>query len=547
MKERKKSKKATNRVKVSLKISLMKNLLAYLIGDMKNRHAVKKIRTFFQLVDETVYTEDADMSVCYAAVKCALDTIMEDGVHEPELILDRILSIPKHAESMGELFESVADIDITSDLALYVENEFIDRLNYVSAIPVLASIRASISKFDKDEFDSYNEVIQEIRQNTSTFNKAVSIRSSASLSHPEIDFNGEQFDLILEKIHRNLTSDKKFVKAGIKALNDLLQGGFQPGRVYVFMAVSGGWKSGLLLNVFIWAAKYNRNLRCRDQAKKPMYLYITQENDSEETIDRMLSYTRCARENKYKSVEESKQAFINEGIIDAESHGIKIHYFRKNEISANDIENLVHDIEADGEYEVKLIVHDYLKRLRPNVQANDTRIDLGEATNDLSELAKLLKIPIITANQLNREAYSVLLQQGANEHKNDLGKKASLTMQSESQLITENADCVIAINKEYLSSSDKWFLTFTDLKNRAAKSNKAYGNRYFAVPFEDGNSMRLIEDFGTDEVSSITSISDSLAEYNPNGHGDANTGEKSAVNRRGLHRKVLADDTFDDE
>ena len=262
----------------------------------------------------------------------------------------------------------------------------------------------------------------------------------------------------------------------------------------------------------------------------------------------MFSYMNCVKNSKYSPLDQIKEAFTEEGIVDPGHHGFKIHYFRKNEICANDIENLVHDIEADGEYEIKLIVHDYLKRLRPNVVANDIRVDLGSATNDLSELAKLLKIPIVTANQLNKEAYTVLMQQGNNENKNDLGKKASLTMQSESQLITENADCVIAINKEYQRATDKWFLTFTDLKNRASKTNRSYANRYFAIPFVEGNSMRLMEDLNTDDNYALQSISDGLADFDPNGHNDDTEPEnRPKTQRKGQHKKVLADDAFEDE
>ena len=273
--ERSGSKKASNRVKMELKTSLMKNLLAYLLGETRSRNFVKKLNIFFQLVDETVYLSDADMEMPYAAVRRVLKTILEDNVDDQELIMDRLLSMPKYEEEMPDLIEEIGDIDMNEDLVVYIENEFIDRLNYVTAIPVISQLKTVISQFDKQEYESYNEIIQEIRGYTSIFNKAVNLRSSASLTYPEIDFNSEQFDVILEKVYKNLTNEKKYLMTGIKDLNAMLQGGFQPGRVYVFMAVSGGWKSGLLLNAFIWAARYNRNLRCRDQAKKPMFLYLT--------------------------------------------------------------------------------------------------------------------------------------------------------------------------------------------------------------------------------------------------------------------------------
>lgn len=549
-----------SRVKIDIPISLMKTLIAYLISDHRSRHFVKKLNVLFSVIDGSPFKEDADLDLLYTMATTYVKTAIEDNIDDVELILEKVAAIPRfERDEIIAVISDLMDIEVDEDTAVFVENEFIDRLNYVQVLPIVSSMKMAISDFDKNECDSFADAIERIRENTTVFNKVISMRSTAALTIPEVDFNDDKFDEVLGKIYKNLTNEKRFVRTGIKRLNAMFHGGFQPGRVYVGLAVSGGFKSGLLLNMFIWAAKYNRNLRCRDQAKKPMYIYITQENDTEETIDRMLSYVRCAKAGeKYKTLDEIKEAFIEEGIIDLDSHRIKIMYFPKNALCANDMENIVRDIESDGEYEVKLIVHDYLKRLKPNVATGDLRIDLGSATNDLSELAKLLKIPIVTANQLNREAYNIMMQQGQNEHKNDLGKKASLTMQSESQMISENADVVFAINKEYLKATDQWFLTFTDLKNRASKSNKSYSNRYFAVPFEEGNSMRLMEDVDTDEDISLDSVTEILEKFDPNGNrsgddeedddGDSKPRQRSSGGqRKGKVRKVSIDDEIDED
>jgi hypothetical protein len=543
-----------NRVKIEVPVSMMKNLIAYLFSQHRSRHFIKKLYSLLNTVDPSSFTEDSDLDILYAIVLTYVRTAIDDNVDSLPLLMNKVQAIQRFEDQVEGVLMDINDIAIDEDTAVFIENEFIDRLNYVSALPVVSSLKTAISQFDKNEFDSFGEAIEAIREHTSVFNKTISMRSSAALTIPEIDFNDEKFNEILGKVYKNLTNEKRFVKTGIKRLNSMFHGGLQPGRVYVGLAVSGGFKSGLLLNIFIWGPKYNRNIRCRDQAKKPMYIYITQENDTEETLDRMMSYVRCAKAGeKYKTLDEIKKAFVDEGIINLDSHGIKIMYFPKNALCANDMENIIRDIEAEGIYEVKLIVHDYLKRLKPNVPTGDLRIDLGSATNDLSELAKLLKIPIVTANQLNREAYNIMMQQGQNEHKNDLGKKASLTMQSESQMISENADVVFAINKEYLKATDQWFLTFTDLKNRASKSNRSYSNRYFAIPFEEGNSMRLMEDEGLEEDYSLDSIADILEKFNPNDSrggdddDDSSPPRNSSSPRKGRIRKVSIEDDLDDD
>jgi hypothetical protein len=449
------------------------------------------------------------------------------------------------------LDECIAEQEIDENFARFVENEFIDRLNFVNAMPVISDLKRKIQALEKHEYDDFGTAIEGIREQTTAFNKTLAVRSAATIAHPVISFASDSFMTQLRSFHKSLTNPKRAIRTGLKRLNQMLGGGFMPGKVYVFMAVSGGWKSGLLLNVLLWAAKYNKDSRCRDQSRKPLYLYLTQENDTEETMDRLFSYLRAAQDGHISATpEEIYDLFIEEG-IKSEHYDVRVHYYPKGTICSNDIENIVRELEDDGVYEVKLIVHDYIKRLKPNIATGDLRIDLGEAANDLSTSSKAMKLPIVTANQINRGAYDVLMQQGKNEGKNDLGKNASLTMQSESQMVTENVDWVGAINKECLTSTNEWFISFTDLKNRAAKSNKTYSNRYFAQPFEEGNSMRLMEDVDMPEgvCYGVDNIADQLKSYDPNSVDEDEGGAPAPQRRNGNRtaRRISINDAVEEE
>lgn len=507
---------APKKPKVEIPAPLFKNLIAYLFSDFVNRGFLKKLDIFFKMIDTKPFVEDPDFEVMYVVLKNYLRLSLDDGIHRTEVLYSKIGTIEKHRVEIEDLICDISDVTLDESLALFIENEFLSRLNFIKAVPIIASLKRKISSFEKNEFENFSDIIDEIKEETLAFNKEMSARSASIVSFPEISFHGKDFMDIIEATHRELTNEKRFVRTGIKRLNNILGGGFQPGRIYVLLATSGGWKSGMLLNAILWASKYNRGMRCRDQAKKPLYLYLSQENDNTETMDRLYSYVGSAKDNKYESPAQILQRLKDDGTWNDDCE-VKMVYRPKGMMCSIDIENVVREIEAEGEYEVKMIVHDYLKRLKANAPTGDIRIDLGEATNDLSILAKHLKIPIVTANQINREAYKTLMQEGKNATKNDLGKQASLTMQSESQMITENADIVLALNKECQALTEKWFIGITDLKNRGAKSNSSAKNRYFAIPFEDNNSMRLKEDvlLPDGQEYAINEIGDLLNKFDP--------------------------------
>ena len=274
-------------------------------------------------------------------------------------------------------------------------------------------------------------------------------------------------------------------------------------------------KSSLLLNICFWAVKYNTEMPCLDQAKKPLILYISQENSLEETVERMLSYVGAtdAELKINRNVDESYDLIFKE-FMESSPVELRMLYKPKNSISTADLDTIVNDIESEGEFEVKGVVHDYLKRIRPEVPSGDLRIDLGEAVNDFAVFAKNRKIPVISANQMNAAAYKVL-EAGLEENeksaeKKDLAKGLSITMQSESQMISENADAIFGINREFSKTLGKWFLTIKDLKNRGSKSNRDSLSTYFVHPFEINNSMRLQEDFNKKKPLSLNSVSDAL-------------------------------------
>jgi len=93
----------------------------------------------------------------------------------------------------------------------------------------------------------------------------------------------------------------------------------------------------------------------------------------------------------------------------------------------------------------------------------------------------------------------------------DGGRRIDQSMISESNMMLENADFVCAINKEYSMGDGKYYMTFKDLKNRSDKgTNSNPTDSYFAHPFEDGNSMRLVEDIDMDRSVSFDSIANTL-------------------------------------
>lgn len=187
---------------------------------------------------------------------------------------------------------------------------------------------------------------------------------------------------------------------------------------------------------------------------------------------------------------------------------LRIIYRPKNTIVTGDLDTMITEIESEGDLEVKILIHDYVKRIKPNEVTGDLRVDLGEVANDFSIIAKQRKIPIVTANQLNREAYRTLneVSKGDNARtKTDQGKSLDPSMISESQMLLENVDVAFGQHRE-ATPDGQVFLTLKKFKDRGSKSVKLAAMDYFAHPFSGNNGMRLEEDALLEKSLSIESI-----------------------------------------
>ena len=160
---------------------------------------------------------------------------------------------------------------------------------------------------------------------------------------------------VVKRTIEDLNKPNNKIKTGIKMLNNMLNGGLECGRLYLVCGVPKSFKSGTLLNICLWACKYNKNFILKDPKKKPTIFYLTQENSVKETIDRMYFHLTG---KSIKEAENEREAMevISKG-LGFENVNLIIRYRPNKSISTLDLDAMIDEIEADGN-EVVLLVQD---------------------------------------------------------------------------------------------------------------------------------------------------------------------------------------------
>lgn len=289
-----------------------------------------------------------------------------------------------------------------------------------------------------------------------------------------------------------LLSDTQFLQTGWQGLNKMLNGGFENARIYNFIGATGGFKSGLLLNIMKSIKLYNKGREHKDPNKRPTILFISQENNVWETILRIFGIFGTTENIKNFTMESIIKILEDGGftlVQDDEDIDIEFRYYGNNDVGVSDLRGICEELDNSGR-EVICIIQDYIERLRPPQYNSERRIQLFDISNQLHDLAIDLDIPIITGSQFNKEGVATI-EEMQNSNRYDIGKNVGSKNISESFGMLKNFDVNIGIVIEYDSDEEKYYLSFKKFKFRGADDMSI---DYFLQPFVSKKSKIQLQD-----------------------------------------------------
>ena len=281
----------------------------------------------------------------------------------------------------------------------------------------------------------------------------------------------------------------------------------------------------MLNNIGYWAIKYNNDMRPSNPAMKPLVLYISQENTIEETDERNYSLylpesVTQEKEFQERTADELVDLYTKAGVIGGPVN-FAMEYYENRAISTIDLDAIVDKYAIQG-YEIVMVIHDYIKRIRGAEEVGDPFIDYASIVNEERSFAARHRFPFITVMQINRE--SAVKIEEARKGGKDLEKVVNSGMIGQSYGIYENTDWCAVLTPEIDPVTQRKYLCLIKLKSRFKSK---YKNSFLALPF-DGDSIRLDADVGRTDSGVLEAWGDHLGSYNPS----AEVGKKMPVSRR---------------
>lgn len=502
------------KIKLHIEVSIWDCFCNYALTDNSNvtKKSLFDLRHLLEIMDLSEYSESIEILWRISFIQCILKAKLDDNIYVYGLIKDFSLeecdsvyqsSIKKYFKKHKE------EVHLNNDEVIFISEIISSKLKYSYLFKYSDELQDALDYLKSSDANSLKKVNTKFEKVIGSLYKDI-VSSKAIERYSAMDFSLKDdistFNAFTKTI-KELNKPNNYIKSGIKKLNEMLNGGFQNGRVYLFLAVMKHFKSGLLLNICLWACKYNKNIILKDKTKVPCVLYLTMENSISETIERTFVY--CENKNiKEYSAKDSieivrKELYTKTGI------NLEMKYRPPKSISTIDLNAMIDDLYNEGQ-ECIMIVQDYTKKIRSSNYNSDIRFELGNIIEDFSTIAKNRNIPVITAGQINRNGLRII-ETAEQSKKKNIGKELNGSDIGESTLMLENTDYAIIINKEQADpdTTDPDYLTFKLVASRA----KEVKVNYFAHPFEDNNGIKLVEDVELSKSYSIDSIGNKLKEF----------------------------------
>ena len=499
-----------------------------------NRRSLTNLRTLFDLLDESLYEHDERLYARFDIIKTALDARIARGIENYDLLVDHCRSDvdePYNAEIIANL---PGYIKLSYEDIKYINNWTSDKLNFAWLSNIKDRFIDVVMRMESGNYKSYKDISEELIE---VCHEAINLnRKASNISEGQTIAIGEEgFLERVEEILHALRDPANTLITGIRALNDMLVGGYQSSRLYMYCGLPGGYKSFMLLKSALDIKKYNKTLPKKLGARKTV-LMVTMENTVQESVARMLSSTIIQESLKDIDPKEVIKRLKKDNLFKIEGDDdtdVIIKYFPINEISTDDLYTLIDELH-DENREIIALVLDYIKRIRPAQYAREEKEQLKNVTNELKNVATFYDIPVITAHQLNRDAANTI-DKAVEANREDLGRLMGRANVGSAWEVVENSDWMGLINIEKKRGTEDYYISLKRVKCRYGDNDMDYFNH----PFAHNNRIQLIDDLLLEESISELSLASEFE-----GVDIGRKGKKNAIERE-IYENSPLDDIFD--
>lgn len=469
---------------------LLDLICSYLISDNRSirTKGYNNIEELIKLINLEEYKTDSDMERL-DFIRFGLDARIRYGLVNGAQVKDYIISNDVvHAGHYNINFQEMSNKDVT-----YVDETVTNLLDSAAFASYIHMFDSMGKDFDNANSYQKKQIIDEWKEKIGICSTVIRNNKIDKAEEEFVSLREGLFEDYAKDTHAYISNTSSSLSTGMYAMNCLLGGGFESGRVYGFFGLQGEGKSTTLLNFATQIKDFNKKYKTKDPTKKPAVVYLTLENTKRETFTRLFSMStgkgRMIDYDAEDSIRMMREAGLR--VTDDNPIDIIIKYKPSNSVSTAYLYELAEEL-AEYNYEVICYIVDYINVIRSiePYRASEERLRLGAIINEFKSIAADMDIPIITAGQLNRDANKKVDEAREKGNPNLLSciDRSNL---GESMLILNNLDAAFIITPSITKTKEK-YLSIKLVKQRYTPYLKPLNYCYGVYhPYNDIEGIRL--------------------------------------------------------
>ncbi len=470
----------------TLKNYIYKDIISILCSSKKDLNNAQAVVLF----DKAISTYPSKSIYCLAAHR--MISYIEQNIKNVDLILDAM----RDEGEDKDIIEAIEFLKSAPTISTQAEcNRLCRKLaDYIKYALILKAKEPFIKALDiiDDDDENIHDSIEKVYELAQQIAKAYQSINVQSVVH---SFDTAYIDAMKLAVAeaKEARSPDKCIITGVRGLNNLLSPGYLGGCLYIYAALPGNYKSGILLKSHVDTLKYNEHIKNTTNGKTPISMYISMENTMAQTIRRLWSVLFPTADIASFTIDEITEMINNE--LTAKGMRSVILYYGYREKSTKDLDAIIRSYNTEDS-EVVAVYLDYIKRIRPGrtdiAVTSSEKSELHAIMNELKTIAAELNIPIVSGHQLNREAArqvdDIVKAGGFNKTDQAMGR-ANVSVAWE---VMEVADWMALMNIE--NNGEVKYLMIKAVKQRDLDNNSDNSVQAIRHPFISVQSFGLKDD-----------------------------------------------------
>lgn len=227
----------SKKIPLKLDIDTLNLIISYIFSDSKmiTRMSLSNIDKLFSKIDERFYETDNKLNARFQFIQRALYAKLQLNMVQPKIIINYCKNDSKYEDIIENDIRHECAFQLNGNEIGYIQDMIADKLAYSYIYSYKDLFYEIFDKIEMGDYDNLKQITKKFKKVAKSFLNDV--RKSENLEQSDMIFTlvEDNFKNIINQVVNTLKNPANKLKSGLQKLNEITSGGFEAGRVYLFL------------------------------------------------------------------------------------------------------------------------------------------------------------------------------------------------------------------------------------------------------------------------------------------------------------------------